>query len=114
MAAGQRLPLAREDVHHGREERPPGGAALGPRARLECDWSASTCSGAAQRGQLEVLQWLRAEGCPWDFNTCYLAVYGRHLETLRWARENGCQWRATDRDEAAAELGYTDDLGNLV
>ena len=32
---------------------------------------------------------------------------------LRWARENGCPWTAEDRDKAA-ELGYTDDLGNLV
>ena len=33
---------------------------------------------------------------------------------LRWARENGCPWIAQTRDRAAAELGYTDDLGNLV
>ena len=32
---------------------------------------------------------------------------------LRWARENGAPWTAETRDEAAAELGYTDDLGNL-
>ena len=33
---------------------------------------------------------------------------------LRWVRENGCPWPAYTRDRAAAELGYTDDLGNLV
>ena len=33
---------------------------------------------------------------------------------VRWARENGAPWRAATRDRAAAELGYTDDLGNLV
>ena len=32
---------------------------------------------------------------------------------LRWARENGCPWEAQDRDRAAAELGYTDNYGNL-
>ena len=70
---------------------------------------------APQRGShLEVLQWLRAEGCPWDFHTCKLAARDGHLETLRWARENGCPWDAATRDRAAAELGYTDDLGNLV
>ena len=37
-----------------------------------------------------------------------------HLETLRWARENGAPWNAATRDRGAAELGYTDDLGNLV
>ena len=64
--------------------------------------------------QLEVLQWLRAEGCPWDYGTCYHAVNQGHVETLRWARENGCPWNAETRDNAAAKLGYTDDFGNLV
>ena len=36
-----------------------------------------------------------------------------HWEALRWARENGCPWDAATRDQAEAELGYTDDLGNL-
>ena len=36
------------------------------------------------------------------------------VATLRWARENGCEWFASDRDRAAAELGHTDNLGNLV
>ena len=60
-----------------------------------------------------MLQWLRAEGCPWDWNTCHMAVYEGHVEVLRWARENGCEWDAWTRDEAAAELGYTDDFGNV-
>ena len=77
-----------------------------------CDWNASACAGAASNGQREVLQWLRAEGCPWDGHTCDLAVQGGHVETLRWARENGAWWNVATRDQAAAELGYTDDLGN--
>ena len=36
------------------------------------------------------------------------------MEVLRWARENGCPWDAVTRNEAAVELGYTDDFGNLV
>ena len=36
------------------------------------------------------------------------------MEVLRWARKNGCPWMAWVRDKAAAELGYTDDFGNLV
>ena len=68
---------------------------------------------AAAGGQLELLQWLRAEGCPWDFNTCYYAVEDGHVEVLRWARENGCEWTAKTRDRAE-KLGYTDHLGNLV
>ena len=33
---------------------------------------------------------------------------------LRWVRENGVPWDTWVRDRAAAALGYTDDLGNLV
>ena len=68
---------------------------------------------AAGSGNLELVKWLRGEGCPWDWRTCLYAVAKGHVEVLRWARENGCEWRVEDRDKAAAELGYTDDLGNL-
>ena len=68
---------------------------------------------AARGGNLELVQWLRGAGCPWD-NTCLWAVNHGHVEVLRWARENGCPRTAKIRDKAAAELGYTDDLGNLV
>ena len=69
---------------------------------------------AAESGNLELVQWLRGEGCPWDWQTCKAAVQFGHLEVLRWARENGCPWYAPTRDRAAAKLGYTDDLGNLI
>ena len=69
---------------------------------------------AAWGGHLEVLQWLRGEGCPWSHLTCSRAVENGNVEVLRWARENGCPWRAYTRDRAAAELGYTDDLGNVL
>ena len=71
------------------------------------------CRFAASYGNLEVLQWVRAEGCPWVAETCQVAAQDGHLETLRWARANGCPWTAWTRDMAAAGLGYTDDLGNL-
>ena len=69
---------------------------------------------AARGGNLELVRWLRGEGCPWDAETCFYAVEGGHVEVLRLARETGCPWWASTRDKAAAELGYTDDLGNLV
>ena len=69
---------------------------------------------AARSGNLELVRWLRGEGCPWDFNTCFNAVQQGHVEVLRWARENGCPWGPWTRDEAAAELGYTDNFGNLL
>ena len=75
---------------------------------------------AALNGRLEILKWLRAEGCEWDHQTCGFAVMfaemnpktGGNLDVLRWARENGCEWDEDTRQEAA-ELGYTDDFGNL-
>ena len=70
--------------------------------------------GAAWSGNLELVQWLRGEGCPWNWRTCYWAVEQGHVEVLRWVRENGCPWTAEARDRAAAELGYTDDFGNVV
>ena len=69
---------------------------------------------AARGGNLELVQWLRGAGCPWDWQTCEAAVQFGDVEVLRWARENGCPWRTVHRDRAAAELGYTDDFGNLV
>ena len=69
---------------------------------------------AACGSNLELVQWLRGEGCPWDWQTCEAAVQFGHVEVLRWVRENGCPWDAETRDKAAAELGYTEDFGNLV
>ena len=68
---------------------------------------------AARSGNLELVKWLRGEGCPWTSSTCYHAVDKGHVEVLRWARENGAPWTAVERDRAATELGYTDDLANL-
>ena len=69
---------------------------------------------AAMSGNLELVRWLRGEGCPWDMWTCHGAVDQGHVEVLRWARENGCEWIAETRDQAAAELGYTDEFGVCV
>ena len=69
---------------------------------------------AARSGNLGLVQWLRGEDCEWTWTTCYHALKHGHVEVLRWARENGCPWTAEERDEAAAELGYTDDFSNLV
>ena len=55
-----------------------------------------------------------SRGLPLERGYCHFAVDKGHAEVLRWARENGCPWHAYTRDRAAAELGYTDDLGNLV
>ena len=59
-----------------------------------CAWDAETCACAAYRGHLEVLQWARANGCVWTAATCYAAAGGGHLEVLQWARADGCEWDA--------------------
>ena len=76
-----------------------------------CEWDAM--DQAALGGKLGLVQPLRGEGCPWNKWTCFQAVEQGHVKVLRWARENGCEWDAATRGRAAAELGYTDDLGNL-
>ena len=68
---------------------------------------------APSGGNLELVQWLRAEGCPWNTLTCHYVVETGQVEVLRWARENGCPWVYSTKIEAE-KLGYTDDLGNLV
>ena len=54
---------------------------------------------AAYGGNLEVLQWARANGCPWDEETCTCAASGGHLEVQQWARANGCPWNEWAWDE---------------
>ena len=77
---------------------------------------------ATTSGNLELMQWLQGKG--YDLSSifgahsygavfCNYAVGRGHVEVLRWARENGCPWSAYVQDRAAAELGYTDDFGNL-
>ena len=37
----------------------------------------------AGSGNLQLVQWLRAEGCPWNWQTCYMVVEEGHVEVLR-------------------------------
>jgi hypothetical protein len=60
------------------------------------------CEAAARSGQLEVLQWLRANSCPWDGFTCALAVEDGHLEVRQWLLANGCPWDERTCSWAAA------------
>ncbi|CAM9416670.1 unnamed protein product [Phaeothamnion confervicola] len=152
LGAGQRLPLGRQHNRKRRAPRPLGGAQVGPRCRMRhghvhvpkggrrrtsrraevgartgrsmgredvrqakrgnlemlqwcrangCPWSEETCSKAASRGHLQVLQWCRDNGCPWDGMTCSWAAWRGHLEVLQWARANGCPWDARTCRSAA-------------
>ena len=70
------------------------------------EWSARTCSIMARVGNLEVLQWARANGCPWDKWTCFNAARGGHLEVLQWARNYGCPWDVNKCFDAALQQGH--------
>ena len=47
---------------------------------------------AAGKGNLPMLQYLRAHNCPWTIDVCLAAAYGGHAELLQWARANGAPW----------------------
>ena len=68
-----------------------------------CPWGEGTCAKAAYEGHLEVLQWARQNGCPWGEGTCAGAAEGGHLEVLQWAHQNGCPWNKWTCTYAARE-----------
>jgi hypothetical protein len=55
-----------------------------------CPWDGWTCSSAAKNGHLECLKYAREKGCPWDDWTCSSAASGGHFECLKYAHDNGC------------------------
>ena len=57
-----------------------------------CPWDEETCTGAAQYGSLKCLQYAHENGCPWDEKTCSNAAKYGSLECLKYAHENGCPW----------------------
>ena len=71
------------------------------RVNMCADWSADTCSAAADNGQLPALQYLHENGCPWDSNTCYLAAHNGQLLALKYLHENGCPWDSNTCHHAA-------------
>jgi hypothetical protein len=77
-------------------------------------WDEDTCAAAAKGGHLMVLQWLLVEGCPWDEFTCQQAARYGKLELLQWARNMGCPWTKACVIQAAARGGYIDVLQWLL
>ena len=70
------------------------------------DVDASVGRAAARHGQLELLQWLRAEkACPIDETTTRSAAAGGHLALVKWLRGEGCPWNE-DTARSAAEAGH--------
>jgi hypothetical protein len=68
---------------------------------------------ASACGDVERLQWLRAQAppCPWETETCELAAEHGHLDVLRWlrAQDPPCPWHELTCCYAAAE-GHLDVL----
>ena len=55
-----------------------------------CPWGESTCYVAAKNGHLECLRYAHENECPWDEDTCLIAALNGHLECLKYAHESGC------------------------
>lgn len=47
---------------------------------------------AAERGDLQMLQYALYQGCPWDKNVCLIAARQGPLPMLQYAHEQGCPW----------------------
>jgi hypothetical protein len=47
---------------------------------------------AARAGNLELLQWARANGCPWNTSALLHACSKGHLEVVKWLIDNNCDW----------------------
>jgi hypothetical protein len=58
--------------------------------------SKNKCFFAVQKGNLEILQWVRSQDppCPWDEYTCANAARYGHLDVLQWLRSQNppCPW----------------------
>ncbi|CAB1118346.1 unnamed protein product [Ectocarpus sp. CCAP 1310/34] len=70
-----------------------------------CPWDSESCSWAACRGDLHMLEWLRENDYPWDLagegGPCAGAARGGHLELIKWTRSKGCPWNERTCAEAA-------------
>jgi hypothetical protein len=68
----------------------------------DADESSELCKAAAERGNLQLLQWLREHDCAWDASACSTAALNDHLGVLMWASFNSCPWDEDTCSDAAA------------
>ena len=54
------------------------------------EWRYYHMYSAANRGRLEVVKWLRADGCPWDEKACLFAGSCKSWDTLQYLVDNKC------------------------
>jgi len=59
-------------------------------------WNWMVCAFAAERGDIAMLQWARAQEppCPWSSAVCIAAAQNGNMKMLQWARaqEPPCPW----------------------
>jgi hypothetical protein len=56
-------------------------------------WNQKWCRVAAQRHNLELLQWLHSNGCPWSIDeVASAAVYKDNVDMLKWLHSVGPEW----------------------
>ena len=74
-----------------------------------CQWGKDTCAGAARNGHFAVLRWMRKQNppCPWNGQTYHNAAAHKDPEVLVWLHEQGCGWDELTFPEAARR-------GNIV
>jgi hypothetical protein len=75
--------------------------SLDPVTYKWCGGNSNPCSAAARGGQIEVLQWLRAEGYSWNASECMRAAEGDQLDTLKWLHAQSAPWNSGTITEAA-------------
>jgi hypothetical protein len=71
-----------------------------------CPWNASTCSNAASNGHTDIIRWARDNGCPWNAKTCFNAARNNRLKVVRWLHANGCPWDARTYKIAVKNKNY--------
>ena len=82
-----------------------------------CEWDEKTITGAANKGNLEMLKYCFSNGCPYDEGeSCKEAAAGGHLDCLRFLFDKVKPSRETEEEAArqAAGLGRIDILKYLV
>jgi Ankyrin repeats (many copies) len=84
------------------------------RQHLGGELDARTMRAAANSGQLQMCQYLHANGCAWDMQAPHWAAYSGQPDTLRWLLEQGCPWEAADVSVLAAKSGLIEVMRYLL
>jgi hypothetical protein len=71
------------------------------------------CAAATKQNQLQVAQFLHAEGVEWTSDCCEKAAAAGNLEALRFMHEHDCPWNRATVRTAAAENGSIEVMSYL-